>query len=171
MACAFKLFCDCVGIKCLVALGKASQVTSGNGHAWNVVQIDNCNYHVDVTWNLIKGKSKYGKYNYFNLTDKDIGDDHYWDKGFYPKCHHIEHNFYYYKKLYANNLEDIQHLIRYFIKNKKHFLPIRCINFIPSFDEIDTIIKKEFKKTDIERIGTKTTINKKGYIYIDFNYK
>lgn len=127
--CAFKLFCDCIGIKCLVALGKANELTSGNGHAWNIVQIEKSNYHVDTTWNLIKDKSKYGKYNYFNLTDEDIRSDHYWDESFYPKCMSIKHNFYFHKNLYANNYHDIEKLIKYFIENKKKFLPIRCICF------------------------------------------
>ena len=43
----------------------------GQAHMWNLVNIDNAWYHLDVTWN-----DGMGSYLYFNSSDKDIKVDH-----------------------------------------------------------------------------------------------
>ncbi|MGI6279449.1 MAG: transglutaminase domain-containing protein [Acutalibacteraceae bacterium] len=66
---AFKLLCNSVGIECDLVCG----VAEGEGHMWNVVNIDGVHSYVDVTWN---DRSEYKSYLYFNLTKAQIEYDH-----------------------------------------------------------------------------------------------
>lgn len=45
-------------------------------HMWNVVTIDNHNYHLDATWND-NDKENDINYFYFNITDDEIKEDHF----------------------------------------------------------------------------------------------
>lgn len=45
-------------------------------HMWNVVEIDNLNYHLDVTWDD-SGEDDSIVYFYFNVTDEMIQKDHF----------------------------------------------------------------------------------------------
>jgi len=62
-----------VGIPCAYVLGYAQ----GAYHAWNVVKLDGEHYAMDVTWDDPLGAAP-GKYyyNYFNITDREIEEDH-----------------------------------------------------------------------------------------------
>lgn len=170
ISCAFKLFCDFLGIKCLIVLGDAATDNTIGGHAWNIVLIEGFSYHVDVTWDLIKDKSMYGKYNYFNITDLDIKDDHFWKKGLYPPCKSIQHNFYFHKKLYVKNYEDFIKITGKFLEERKSFLPLRCIGFQPTFGELNASIEKALAKTNIKGLKYSIVLNQKEYVFIDFEY-
>ena len=67
-----------LGIPCI-------QVTSQDmNHAWNLVQIDGCWYHVDVTWDDPTSDTLgYARHIYFLVSDREIStgeDPHYgWD--------------------------------------------------------------------------------------------
>ena len=72
-----KLAFDYVGMKSLVVTGELKKPTpdTPEGHAWNIVEVGNKPYHLDITLNLtIMGKMK--RYDYFNLSDKNIKKDH-----------------------------------------------------------------------------------------------
>ena len=57
---------------------------SGGPHAWNLVQINNYWYHLDVTWNdPLPNSPGQVNYNYF-LRNNTISDDHSWDTPSYP---------------------------------------------------------------------------------------
>lgn len=45
-------------------------------HMWNVVTIDNHNYHLDATWND-NDKENEINYFYFNISDDEIKEDHF----------------------------------------------------------------------------------------------
>lgn len=45
-------------------------------HMWNVVTIDNHNYHLDATWND-NDKENDINYFYFNISDDEIKEDHF----------------------------------------------------------------------------------------------
>lgn len=85
-SCAFKFLCDSFGIKCLVIMGQAKSNDGNEDHAWNIVKIGNCSYHVDVTWDLNDNIQVKNNYKYFNLDDKAMRIDHKWDEALYPKC-------------------------------------------------------------------------------------
>lgn len=70
-----------IGIPTEIIIG---DVESGT-HAWNLVQLDDGLYHVDVTW----ADTSYVNDNYFNYineNDEQMSKTHVWDKDKYPKA-------------------------------------------------------------------------------------
>ena len=55
--------------------------TKKMNHVWNLVEIDNEWYHMDVTWDDPKGITDLRMYNYFLLTDVEMDADHDWVDG------------------------------------------------------------------------------------------
>lgn len=91
---AFKLLCDACKIPSIVVIGTAKPRDVEEGHAWNIVKLEEKCYHVDVTWDngaMFNGKPSY---SCFNLTDADISSDHDWNKQILPKCTSLEDNYY-----------------------------------------------------------------------------
>lgn len=69
----FQYLMQKVGIPCAYVLGYAD----GEYHAWNIVKLDGKHYAMDVTWDdPINGKKGKYYYNYFNVTDKKLSNDH-----------------------------------------------------------------------------------------------
>lgn len=66
---AFKFLCNKMGIECDLVCG----VSFGEGHMWNVVNIDGIHSYVDVTWN---DRTDYRSYLYFNVTEEQMSQDH-----------------------------------------------------------------------------------------------
>ena len=63
----FLYLCRVYGIDCIIATG----LSRGQGHAWNVVEIDGKWYYVDLTWN--DGDRSY---YYFGLAPYVFGQSH-----------------------------------------------------------------------------------------------
>lgn len=82
-ATTFKLFMDALGIDC-----KIIHSTENGEHAWDVVQINDKWYHVDLTFD---GGLKKPDYAYFNVPDsaKDNGD-YPWNKKDFPECNSVD---------------------------------------------------------------------------------
>jgi len=70
----FQYLCYETGIPCIPVIGTSNQ----QNHMWNAVQIDGDWYHTDTTWDDTSYQSIDGLlfYHYFNLTDKQISEDH-----------------------------------------------------------------------------------------------
>ncbi|SCG88315.1 Uncharacterized protein involved in cytokinesis%2C contains TGc (transglutaminase/protease-like) domain [uncultured Clostridium sp.] len=72
-----KLFCDRLGIDCLIAVSEADPEHGVRyRHAWNLVKIGGDWMHLDVTFdNSLK---RYGtkRYDYYNLDDRQLFRDH-----------------------------------------------------------------------------------------------
>jgi hypothetical protein len=74
---AFKTLLDMLGINNYTISG----VAGNQSHIWNVVELDNEWYQVDVTWDdPVNSSTNYVQHNYFNITSKDMALDHTWDK-------------------------------------------------------------------------------------------
>lgn len=73
-------------IPCYYVIGKAAGEGT-EGHAWNMVQIDDHWYHVDVTWDDIGSiPGKEVRYRYFLVADEKMRLDHEWNENHYPIC-------------------------------------------------------------------------------------
>ena len=91
---AMKYLCDQIGIECYVVNGIGSNVQDSGPHAWNIVNIDGCYQHVDVTWDNQFMDDNFPLYAYLNLDDKTIARDHSWDRRLYPACTSLEYNYF-----------------------------------------------------------------------------
>ncbi|SEF47636.1 Transglutaminase-like superfamily protein [Eubacterium ruminantium] len=70
---AMSLLLTCAGIENEIVIGNAG----GEGHAWNMVKLDNKWYHLDATWDDPKGMDVVS-HTYFNLSDAEIKTTHSW---------------------------------------------------------------------------------------------
>ena len=107
IALAFKLLCDYCRVKNFVVIGRASEEKGEDNHAWNIVKIDNEEYHVDVTWDIKEKGDISFCYDYFNLSDRMIKFNHSWQSSLYPTCHSETLNYYRLNKLYVKSPEQI----------------------------------------------------------------
>ncbi len=64
---AFQYLLQESGVPCYYCTGYA-----GEGHAWNIVGLDDGFYNVDATWDDVPG----GEYNFFNKSDQDYASTH-----------------------------------------------------------------------------------------------
>ncbi|MBP5609290.1 MAG: hypothetical protein J6X66_13620 [Lachnospiraceae bacterium] len=90
-----------VGIPCTMVVGK---VNGGEGHAWNLVYIDNAYYYVDSTWGdsgYLAASGAYTdhigevNYNYLNVTSEELSRSHTADNVMpMPRCVATEDNYY-----------------------------------------------------------------------------
>ena len=92
---AMKYLCDKVGIECWVVSGKGSSSVATGSHSWNIVKINGCYHHVDVTWdNQYAETSNTPNYGYLNLSDDEIAKDHTWERKYYPACPISPYNYF-----------------------------------------------------------------------------
>lgn len=75
---AFQYLLYRAGIQSLIAEGSGINPSTGKSeaHAWNVVKIDGEYYHTDLTWDDTDSKKVPVVYAYFNVTTRDITQDH-----------------------------------------------------------------------------------------------
>jgi hypothetical protein len=71
---AYQMLLNAVGIANKRVVGKGN----GEGHSWNLVNIDGGWYHVDVTWDVRGG------HTYFMKSDDFMSRDHTWTRSKYP---------------------------------------------------------------------------------------
>jgi transglutaminase-like protein len=137
IACAFKLICDYCQIKCFVVVGDALPIIEGAaGHAWNIVRLEDENYHVDVTWDIKKKGDISFIYDYLNLDDHLIKMDHAWNDGIYPPCKALKYNYYNRNKLYVRKLDQIPDYIRNSIASGGKFITFKFANEMPEKERI-----------------------------------
>ncbi len=101
---AVKVLLNAVDIKCIVVTGTAIEKGVPRNHAWNIVNIANDPYQVDVTWDIgAKGKNnKRIPYDYFNVTDRVMSKEHTSDEVM-PVCSSSKLNYFSYNKLVFRN--------------------------------------------------------------------
>lgn len=133
-----KYLLDAAGIKSMVIRGKSK----GVGHAWNIVNIEGDCYNVDATWDdpLTESGKDMLIYDYFNLTDEEIGKDHTWNRDDYPVCNSSKYNYHYYNDLIANDYNDFLNKLKIAIDNKHSSIEIKVLNFEKNEYNISNII-------------------------------
>ncbi len=75
------------GIPNITVSGSGSATSTTEDHAWNMVDLNNDWYQLDITWDDM---GIYGDntiyYKYFNLSDAQLSNDHSWDISSYPQA-------------------------------------------------------------------------------------
>lgn len=92
---AVKVLLNAVDVKCIVVTGVSTTNRQNVAHAWNVVNIDGEPYQLDITWDMgiIDQNKKHIAYDYFNLTDELMNQDHKADSSL-PICRSKKANYY-----------------------------------------------------------------------------
>lgn len=104
-----KILCDALGIWCIVALSEANPEKGIKyRHAWNVVRIGGKYYHLDATFDNTLGGGERLRYDYFNLSDKQIFRDHERLVWKIPSCEDSDHFYYKEKKISFTKTEDVR---------------------------------------------------------------
>lgn len=111
-----KILLNSVDIKCIVVVGFSSK--NNEGHAWNIVEVNGDAYHLDVTWDTNISFENDTRYDYFNLTDKQIKTDHIFNT-VYPVCSSVSENYFYKNGLIVKEFGDIQKLFTVKMIQKK----------------------------------------------------
>lgn len=101
---AVKVLLNSVDVKCIVATGMANSKRENGPHAWNIVNLNNTPYHLDVTWDIGARKPKSGdvSYDYFNISDELISIDHTAEVKL-PECKSLELNYFTKNKISFNS--------------------------------------------------------------------
>ena len=72
-----QLLLTIAGLDCITIRGVAASSLGSEGHAWNIIKIDGIHYHLDTTWDdPVPDTKGFVRYDYFNLTDDEISEDH-----------------------------------------------------------------------------------------------
>ncbi|MDP4181474.1 MAG: DUF5050 domain-containing protein, partial [Bacillota bacterium] len=116
---SFQILLNAVGIQSQMIIGDfnslngslSTSVKNGENeikwrHAWNIVKLDNKYYQVDVTADdpLTQDGSDIFNHQYFNISDRQMGADHQWDRSSYAPC--VEDN-----KLFDLNAKESKNVI------------------------------------------------------------
>lgn len=103
-----KILCDALSIPCIVVISENNPEKGLKyRHAWNVLKVQGKWYHLDATFDNTLGKGEQ-RYDYFNLSDKQMFRDHEPVIWKVPDCVDDEHFYYREKKMSFTKMEDVK---------------------------------------------------------------
>ena len=129
-----KLLCDLSGIECIIATGKTETDGIIQGHAWNIVKIENEYYHVDCTNDdpVTKDGSQILTYCYFNLTDDEMMKVATWNKALYPTCDSTKNSYYYKYNMVADNREAFDRVLTEELEKRSSVIELKVTDYSKS---------------------------------------
>lgn len=96
---AFQYLMQELGFKCFYCFGDATSTRETGRHAWNIIQLVDTYYNIDITWDDCYDKHVKNKvdYEYYNCTDSYIGKTHKRDPvcELLPKCNDSKYSYAY----------------------------------------------------------------------------
>ncbi len=120
---AVKILCDELKIWCIVALSEANPEKGIKyRHAWNVIRINGQYYHLDVTFDNTLSKEDVVRYDYVNLSDKQIFRDHEPVIWKVPACSDGDHFYYKEKKVSWTTPDEVRNRTKQAVKKGKILL-------------------------------------------------
>lgn len=108
---AFKFVSDriCPGINAAVVFGTAKTgCGAAENHAWNIVTVGRNSFHIDCTFDNTLSSGGEVRYDYFLLSDRQIGSDHFFSG--LPECSR-DNEFYQYLGCCADTEEELRSII------------------------------------------------------------
>ena len=91
-------------------------------HAWNVIRIDGQYYHLDATFDNTLSKDDTVRYDYVNLSDKQIFRDHEPVIWKVPACTDGEHFYYKEKKISWTPVDEVRNRTKQAVKKGRILL-------------------------------------------------
>ena len=123
MAKAVKILCDELNIWCIIAVSEANPDKGIKyRHAWNVIRIGGQYYHLDATFDNTLSKDDTVRYDYVNLSDKQIFRDHEPVIRKVPVCSDNDGFYYKEKKLSWTTLDEVKNRTKQAVKKGKVLL-------------------------------------------------
>ena len=118
-----KVLCDALGIWCVIAIcGNNPEKGIKYRHTWNIVRIGGTYYHLDATFDNTLSKENIIRYDYVNLSDKQIFKDHEPVIWKVPECTDGEHFYYREKKVSWTTVDEVRKRTIQAIKKKRVLL-------------------------------------------------
>ncbi len=157
IAYSFAYLANELGIKTIIVNGDLDN----ERHSWNIIQIDNMYYHIDVTHEITTNAfNAIDSYDYFCLCDNDLLDRN-WNKSIYPKCNSKKYNYFTITNTYVHDLDSLINLAVSQIKYKKIvYLRYTFINSINTDYLVESILKYA-NKDEIYIRNVKYMLNEK----------
>ena len=120
---AVKVLCDRLNIWCIIALSEANPEKGIKyRHAWNVVKLNGQFYHLDVTFDNTLSRDDIVRYDYVNLSDRQIFRDHEPAIWKLPICSDNDHFYYKDKKISWTTMEEVEKRTKQAVKKGKVLL-------------------------------------------------
>lgn len=120
---AVKILCDELGIWCIIAISEANPEKGIKyRHAWNVIRIGGQYYHLDVTFDNTLSREDVIRYDYVNLSDKQIFRDHEPVIWKVPACSNNDNFYYKVKKLSWTTIDEVRNRTKQVVKKNKLLL-------------------------------------------------
>lgn len=142
---AFKILLEEAGIDSIIINGNLD----GTLHAWNIVNLDNEKYHVDVTSDKFLNEGKYVIHKHFNVSDKEISKSHEINSEFIlPKCNWETYNYYEKNKYYISKNDDLFYKLLEIIQKQKNskILELKLDSKYSTKQLVNTLYDLDFNK-------------------------
>lgn len=159
---AFQYLLQRVGIECTLVTGKVAN----DGHAWNIVKVNDAYYHVDPTW----GDASYVmndndenmeippiNYDYLLVSDEAMESTHFSDGSFpLPACNSIQDNYFVREGLLLQefDMQQLKDIFHHAYQNGWKYLTLKASNQ-KIYDEIKTQLIDKQKIFDLLNRQTK----------------
>ncbi len=151
---AFSHIMHLLGIGSLLITGEAD----GGPHAWNLVNLDNEYYHIDLTWDDADEDNCKVFYNYFCVTDKEISKTHTSDNDC-SAATSDRYNYYIYRSLVLNEYSFDAVREMYSLCDDKSVFTFKCA----SHDVFDAAIDDLVENKMIDKLNS----SQSGLYYVD----
>lgn len=166
---AVKVLLNAVDVKCIVVTGDAVKNGESIPHAWNIVNIDGEPYQLDVTWDIgALGKEKQRMaYDYYNLTDELMGQDHKADSEL-PACIAKTANYYVQNKCSFLLRQRLMTYIDKLVEQQANVFEFRAESRLnkPAIErEVSEYILQKLQEQEKSGAGIRTYANRKLGVY------
>lgn len=126
IAAALALVAQAMGYAATVVHGSAIRDGLTEDHAWTMVRAGGQCYHLDLTWDLGKGRELgVCGYDYFCLDDGSMAIDHQWPAGIVPRCSATTLSWFHHNRCYANNLTQVGEILERYARSKTTTIRLR----------------------------------------------
>lgn len=125
-ASAFKAAMDALSIPCKLVFGSATNSNNiTDGHVWNMVNIDDVWYQIDLTWDdPAPDTPGLIRYSYFLVPDSIMLQNHQWEQDSYPVCNSANDSFISLIGPVCKNGDEIKNCLRKEYQNKATSYPV-----------------------------------------------
>lgn len=140
---AFELLLRIAGIDSIMIFGEARL----DSHAWNMVNVDNKWYHVDVTWD---DKDEYISYAYFNVDDDIIKLSHSFSDNIYPIAKSLDDNYFSKNSLYFSSYEDFKQYVNDKLSARETYIVVAVSDYDKIKYDMNFMIDSELPVSQVK---------------------